>query len=184
MEEISREKEEYFADGVLWSDNHSNTSSDTKTVFERITSGSELDLAQTCGPISIECRERFRQRLRHIIHRLSDLVKANPFSKEVESSTNAPLSTNFWIVLSKLKVDEVFNTLLPHFPEQVQVALGKPEVTINGLLALPRQSDNNLGGWIVYIDIVTESIILDNSKETRVGSQTHGLGLYVGSATG
>lgn len=39
MDEISREKEEYFADGVLWSDNHSNTSSDTKTVFERITCG-------------------------------------------------------------------------------------------------------------------------------------------------
>lgn len=57
MDEISREKEEYFADGVLWSDNHSHTSSDTKTVFERITCGSELDLARACGPISIECRE-------------------------------------------------------------------------------------------------------------------------------
>jgi len=111
MDEISREKEEYFADGVLWSDNHSNTSSDTKTVFERITCGSELDLARACDPISIECRERFRQRLRRIIHRLSDLVRANPFSKEAESSTNAPLSTNFWIVLSKVEVDEVFNIL-------------------------------------------------------------------------
>jgi hypothetical protein len=45
-------------------------------------------------------------------------------------------------------------------------------------------SDNNLGGWIVYIDIVTESIILGDGKETGVGSQTQGLGLYVGSATG
>lgn len=182
MDEICQEKEEYLADGVLWSDNHSNTSSDTKTVFERISCGSELNLARACGPISIECRERFRQRLRRIIHRLSDLVRANPFSKEAESSTNAPLSTNFWIVLSKLEVDEVFNILLSHFPEQVQATLGKPTVTIDGLLALPHQ--DNLGGWIVYIDIVTESIILDDGKETGVGSQTHGLGLYVGSATG
>ena len=170
MDEIFREKEEYFADVVLWSDNHSNTSSDTKTMFERITCGSELDPARACGPISIEYRERFRQRLRRIIHRLSDLVRANPFSKEAESSTNAPLSTNFWIVLSKLEVDEVLNILLSHFPEQVQVTLGKPAITIDGLLALPHQADNNLGGWIVYIDIVTESIILDDDKETGVGS--------------
>lgn len=142
MDEISREKEEYFVDGVLWSD---NTSSDTKTVFNRITCGSELDLAQACSPISIECRERFRQRLRRIIYRLSDLVKANPFSKEAESM-NAPLSTNFWIVLSMLEVNKVFNILLSYFPKQVQAALGKPEIIIDSLLALPRQSDNNLGG--------------------------------------
>jgi hypothetical protein len=60
---------------------------------------------------------------------------------------------------------------------------GKPAVTIDDLLALPHQADNNLGGWIVYIDIVIEYIILDDGKETVVGSQTHGLGLYVGSAT-
>jgi hypothetical protein len=126
MDEISREKEESFADGVIWSDNHSNPSSGTKTVFERITCGSELlDLARSFGPISIECRERFRQRLQRIIHHLSDLVRANPFSKEAESSTNVPVSTNFWIVLSKLEVDEVFNILLSHIPEQVQATLGK-----------------------------------------------------------
>src|ERR1700723_3521256 len=39
MDEISRQKEEYLADGVPWRDNHSNASSDTKTVFRRITSG-------------------------------------------------------------------------------------------------------------------------------------------------
>ena len=50
MDEISREKEEYFADGVLWSDNHSNTSSDRKTVFERIACGSELDLCTNLRP--------------------------------------------------------------------------------------------------------------------------------------
>jgi hypothetical protein len=165
MDEISREKEEYFADGVLWSDNHAILHL-TRKPCSKVTCGSELNLAPACHPISIECRERFRQRLRRIIHHLRDLVRANPFSKEAESSTNAPLSTNFWTVLSKLEVDEVFNILLSHFPEQVQVTLGKPTVTIDGLLALPHQADNNLGGWIVYIDIVTESVILDDGKET------------------
>ena len=136
IDEISREKEEYLADGVPWSDNYSNTPSDTKTVFNRITSGSELDLAQAYSSISIECRERFRRRSQRIIYRLS--VKVNPFSKEAESSTNAPLSTNFWTVLSMLEVDKVFNILLSYFPKQVQAALGKPEITIDDLLALPR----------------------------------------------
>ena len=100
-------------------DNYSNTPSDKKPVFNRITSGSELDLAQAYSLISIECKERFRRRLQRIIYRLSDLIKVNPFSKEAESSTNAPLSTNFWTILSMLEVDKVFNILLSHFPKQV-----------------------------------------------------------------
>ena len=57
-------------------------------------------------------------------------------------------------------------------------------IIIDDVLALPHQLNNDLGGWIVYIDIVTESNILSDSKEKGVGSQTHGLGLYIGSATG
>jgi hypothetical protein len=79
---------------------------------------------------------------------------------------------------------EFSNSFLPHFPEQVQVALGKPAVIVGDLLTLPHQADDVLGGWIIYIDIATASTILDDGKMTGVGPQTHGLGLYAGSATG
>lgn len=81
-----------------------------------------------------------------------------------------PLSVNFWIALSKLEADEIVNILLHHIPQQVQQVLGWLDVTVDDLLALPRQ-DDKLSGWIVYIDIVTDK-------------EGHTLGLYVGSATG
>ena len=183
-DDIFGEKEELLAEGVLWSQSSSNTLSNMRTEFKRINFGSEVDFAQVRDSHSSACRERFRQRLRLIIHRLFDLIKANPFSAEANSSMNAALSANFWIALSQLEGDEVLNTLLPHFPEQVQEVLGKPTLTINGLLAIPRQAESILDGWIVYVDIVTGSIAHDQDKETGEGFQTRGLGLYVGSATG
>ena len=57
----------------------------TQKPFSKESPLDELDLAQACGPVSIECRERFRQRTTHNPC-LSDLAKANPFSKEAESS--------------------------------------------------------------------------------------------------
>ncbi|KAF1841906.1 uncharacterized protein K460DRAFT_175673 [Cucurbitaria berberidis CBS 394.84] len=81
-----------------------------------------------------------------------------------------PLSVNFSIALSKLEPNEIVNILLLHIPQEIQEVLGRPGVTGDDLLALPRQ-DDKLSGWIVYIDIVTDK-------------EGHTLGLYVSSATG
>jgi hypothetical protein len=115
MEEIYPDKAICLANGIVYKQ---STITNTEPIFRRIRCGS-TEVITVSKSEAIDCQGRFQQRLRDIIYRLFSLIGASPCSKDMALS-DAPISMNFWMLLSTLHPEEVFEVIHRHFPSFVQ----------------------------------------------------------------
>ena len=109
----------------------------------------------------------FQDNIHSIVGYVAEWVKTPAASLSGDRKTDRAMSLSALCFISQFTVEELATAIIANTPLAVQEILGKPVLTIDGLLSLPRCGRDAASWWGVYLDVL---------------ANTQNAGLYVGSS--